>query len=340
MKLSIQPKVRGKPKHGMSEMGWGWENIEVDSWEDAFELFTIEGYSQSCELSVDEEADMWPERELVRKCANFVSRQIILIDADEHMYLKDLFTDDFYNTYGAGFYTSPSHSDAQDKFRVCFVVETPFTDVDRCQSFIHALRKYFYPNSDKNPVNPASYFNGTPNCLIKECRNKIIPNEVVDTMIALYDKERAESEEESTTDIQNRPTGDYVQHQYDVDFVEELLSYIQRDVGSLQGDYPTWITIAWATCGALNPHDAQVLMTRHWPTKSTGKEEKRAFKGYKPSQAKHTVATLVQMAMKGGLTKEDLRQLELEFKQRNNLLTQEELLNNLIKENKNGTTWR
>ena len=293
MKLSIQPKVRGKPKHGMSEMGWKWENIEVDSWEDAFELFTIEGYSQSCELSVDEEADMWPERELVRRCANFVSRQIILIDADEHMYLKDLFTDDFYNTYGAGFYTSPSHSDAQDKF--------------------------FYPNSDKNPVNPASYFNGTPNCLIKECRNKIIPNEVVDTMIALYDKERAESEKESTTDIQNRPTGDYVQHQYDVDYVEELLSYIQRDVGSLQGDYPTWITIAWATCGALNPHDAQVLMTRHWPTKSTGKEEKRAFKGYKPSQAKHTVATLVQMAMKGGLSKEDLKQLELEFKQRNNL---------------------
>ena len=329
MKLSIQPQVKGKPIHGMSQMGWNWENIEVDSWQDAFELFTIEGYSQSCELSVDEDADKYPERELVRKCANFVSRQIILIDADENMFIKDLFTDEFYNKYGAGFYTSPSHSDAQDKFRVCFVVETPFTDVDRCQSFIHALRKYFYPNSDKNPVNPASYFNGTPNCVIKECRDKIIPNEVVDTMIALYEKDEAERLAEEIKELQKRPTTNYVQHQYDVDYVEELLSRIQRLTGSLEGDYPTWLTIAWATCATLNPGDAQALMTRHWPTKSTGKEEKRAFKGYKASQSKHTVATLIHMSK---ISKEDLKQLELEFKQRNNIetvLSPNQAINNL-----------
>ena len=323
IKLSIQPKVKGKPIHGMGEMGWGWENIEVDSWEDAFELFTVEGYSQSCELIVDEKK--------VRKCDNFLSRQIILIDADEDMFIKDLFTDEFYNKYGAGFYTSPSHSDAQDKFRICFVVETPFTDVDRCQLFIHALRKYFYPKSDKQPTNPASYFNGTPNCVIKECHNKIIPNETVDAMIALYEKEEEERLAEEIEELQQMPTTNYVQHQYDVDYVEELLNRIQRHTGSLKGDYPTWLTIAWATCSTLNVSDAQALMTRHWPDKSTGAEEKRAFKSFKPSQSKHTVATLVQMAMKGGLSKEDLKQLELEFKQRNNLLTEDEMLEQFMR---------
>ena len=78
MKLAIQTEVRGKPKGGMWQMGYGWENIEVDSWEEAFELFTVEGYSQTCEL--------WNDN---RKRENFLSRQIILIDADKEMFIKN-----------------------------------------------------------------------------------------------------------------------------------------------------------------------------------------------------------------------------------------------------------
>tara|TARA_R110000868_G_scaffold295075_1_gene555486 strand:- start:47 stop:961 length:915 start_codon:yes stop_codon:yes gene_type:complete len=298
MKLAIQTEVRGKPKGGMWQMGYGWENIEVDSWEEAFELFTVEGYSQTCEL--------WNDN---RKRENFLSRQIILIDADKEMFIKDLWTDDFYNKYGAGFYTSPSHSDVQDKFRICFVVETAFTDVDKCQSFIHALRKYFYPKSDKQPTNPASYFNGTPNCLIKECRNKIVPNEVVDTMIALYDKEQ---EEEWEAQIVTQTTN-YVQYDYDTIFVEELLNRIQSFDHQLIDAYDKFVEIAWATCHVVGVNNGEALMRRYWPLKT--KTHIKSLRAYKPHLNKHKVGTLIHHAKLKGT--EDLRQLELEFKQRN-----------------------
>ena len=58
----------------------------------------------------------------------------------------------------------------------------------------------------------------------------------------------------------------------------------------------------------------------------------QTLKSFKASQAKHKVGTLIKLSK---ISKEDLYKLELEFKQRNNLLTQEELLNNLMRENKN-----
>ena len=129
------------------------------------------------------------------------------------------------------------------------------------------------------------------------------------------------------------PTTNYVQHQYDVDYVEELLNRIQRDTGSLKGEYELWRTIAWATCGTLNVSDAQALMMRHWPDKT--KKEMQTLKSFKSSQAKHKVGTLIKLSK---ISKEDLRQLELEFKQRNNIetvLTPNQAINNL-RGNKNG----
>ena len=76
-----------------------------------------------------------------------------------------------------------------------------------------------------------------------------------------------------------------------------------------------------ATCGTLNVSDAQALMMRHWPDKT--KKEMQTLKSFKSAQAKHKVGTLIKLSK---ISKEDLRQLELEFKQRNNLLTENDML--------------
>ena len=311
IKLSIQPEIIGKPNVSMKQMGWGWESIEVDSWQDAFELMTIDGYATTCEL--------WNEN---RKRENFMSRQIILIDIDKNMLITDLFNDDFYNQYGAGFYTSPSHTDEHHKFRICFVLEQALKNPDHVESFIRALVKYFYPDADIKPTNAASYFNGTPNCVIKEFRNTIVPMEVVNAIIEQYDTEQE-------CEWQQLKTNDHPDYEYDVIFVEELLKKIFQTNHDFKDEYDKWLSIAWATCNTVGVNNGEALMMRYWPRKT--KKHIQSLKSYRPHTAKHTAGTLVHLSK---ITKQELYDLTIQFKERNNLFTQEELLNNLIRENR------
>ena len=108
MKLSIQKQTQGKPgadkdetaKH-LAKVYKKWENIEC-TWEQAFDLITVQGYATSAELSDPYRCD-----------ANFVSRQLVMIDIDKEMTIQELLEDQFYNEYGAGFYVTPSHTDCR-----------------------------------------------------------------------------------------------------------------------------------------------------------------------------------------------------------------------------------
>ena len=313
IKLSIQPEIIGKPNVSMKQMGWGWESIEVDSWQDAFELMTIDGYATTCEL--------WNEN---RKRENFMSRQIILIDIDKNMLITDLFNDDFYNQYGAGFYTSPSHTDEHHKFRICFVLEQALRDPDQVESFIRAIVKYFYPDADIKPTNAASYFNGTPNCVIKEFRNTIVPNEVVNAIIDQYNTEQ-EQEWQQLKQHQH----DHPDYEYDVEFVESLLHRIHQKNHDFRDEYDKWLSIAWATCNTLGVVNGEILMMKYWPRKT--KKHIQSLKSYRPNTAKHTAGTLVHLS---GISKPELYELTNKFKERNNLFTHEDMLNKLIRENR------
>jgi hypothetical protein len=295
MKLSIHNTIGKATQEQRSQLGDNWLNVEC-TWEDAFELITVDGVATSAELWTDNRCD-----------ANFVSRQLIMIDIDDGMTIQDLFKDDFYNLYGAGFYTTPSHTDDNHRFRIIFRLERKETDKERYKKIVQGLM-HVYNHADPACKDATRLYYGTVDCMIKECRTKLLTDSAVESLI-----EYAELQEQQDIDmLQQMPTTNYVQNQYDVDYVEELLNRIQRLTGSLKGEYELWRTIAWATCGTLNIGDAQALMMRHWPTKT--KQEMQTLKSFKPSQAKHKVGTLIKLSK---ISKEDLRQLELEFKQRN-----------------------
>ena len=310
MKLAIHNTIGKATKEQLNQLGDNWINVE-STWQEVFELITVDGVATSAELWTDNRCD-----------ANFVSRSLIMIDIDDGMTIQDLFKDDFYNLYGAGFYTTPSHTDDNHRFRIIFRLERKETDKERYKKIVKGLMSV-YNHADAACKDASRLYYGTPNCLIKDMTNKLLIDDAVESLIEYADI----LEQQEIEMLQQMPTPNYVQHQYDVDYVEELLNRIQRLTGSLRGEYETWRQIAWATCGTLNVSDAQALMMRHWPDKT--KKELQTLKSFKASQAKHKVGTLIHMSK---ISKEDLRQLELEFKQRNNIetvLSPNQAINNL-----------
>ena len=127
MDISVHCSIRGKPEKRIDpnedtgrmymwcgdkkvNLGYGWIPITAE-WDQIYELITVDGLATSAHLSSDH-----------RNEDNFVSRQLIMLDVDNDKIpftLYDLFEDDFYNKYGAGFYTSPSHTDNNTSSAYC-----------------------------------------------------------------------------------------------------------------------------------------------------------------------------------------------------------------------------
>ena len=181
MKFSFHTVLRGKPQKLQDStgrpyyeyngqrvnLGWDWENVEAD-WEDVFELITTEGLATSAELSSDN-----------RKEATFVSRDLIMVDIDSGMTIQELFEDDMYNQYAAGFYATPSHTDSAHRFRIMFRLATPLTtatDVVKLNKML--MRRY--TQADAACKDATRIFYGTPNCELRECR----PNQLSDAAVA------------------------------------------------------------------------------------------------------------------------------------------------------------
>ena len=314
MKLSIHNTVGKATKDQLKLLGDNWLNVEC-TWKEAFELITEDGVATSAELWTENRCD-----------ANFVSRQLIMIDIDDGMTIEELLADKFYNDYSAGFYVTPSHTNDAHRFRIIFRLERKETDKERYKKIVQGIMMY-YQSADIACKDATRLYYGTPNCEIKEMTNKLLIDDVTEGLIFAVDEQEAKEIEE----LQQMPTKEYTDNQYDTEYVNELLNRLQRLYGTLEGEYETWRTIAWATCGTIGLGFAQGLMMNHFPTKT--KKHLQTLNSFKASQAKHKVGTLIKLSK---ISKEDLYKLELDFKQRNNLLTQEELLNNLIRENKNG----
>ena len=330
MKLAIHPDIKGKPDRVEREgkvplyicngvivnQGYGWETVEVESWKDAFELITIDGYATSAALNSDHRTD-----------ENYVSRQICMVDIDDGMTIQELFNDDFYNEFGAGFYTTKRHTDEAHRFRILFVLEEPENDCVRMRKIIRGLLET-YKSADTNCKDGSRIYYGIPNCPIKEYRENILPKVITDALVDMIDRiDLAEDEaRQKKYEYQER---DNVQ--YDEIFIDKLLSMIQLKTGTFKGQYDEWKTIAWATCHSIGMHNAEMLMMKYWPTKT--KKELNTLRDWK-SDRSPTVGTLIKLS---GISKDSLRQLDLEFRARNNIqrdLTAQQAIRQLKKKTK------
>lgn len=182
MKLSIHTIITGKPPKGdpiYTTLGGNWENIDV-SWEDAFELITVDGCATSAELTGHNRSE-----------ENFVSRELIMIDIDSGMTIVDLLNDDFYNEFGAGFYASPSYTDELPKFRIMFRAESVITSAETYRQITRALLEV-YKSGDVACKDASRLFFGTINCIIKEKTNKLLSNKMIADLIMLDTMRQAE----------------------------------------------------------------------------------------------------------------------------------------------------
>ena len=158
MKLAIHPQIKGKWKKDSTEKFPfnGWTNIDATI-EDIFDLITVDGYASSSELTGD-----------VRGCSNFQSRQLFMVDIDDGMTIIDLFEHSCYETFGCGFYTTPSHTLDHHKFRILFQTETPITNAKDATDLMRALNRIF--NGDPVCKDVTRLFYGTPDCEFKELK--------------------------------------------------------------------------------------------------------------------------------------------------------------------------
>lgn len=227
MKLSIHPTQGKPPKDTFVDLGHNWINIEA-AWAEAFELITKDGHATSAELTTDN-----------RIQANFVSRQLIMVDVDndkedqDTMSIPELLAHPFYNAFGAGFYATHSFKPEHHKFRICFVLETAETDSNRLRKIIRGLLKVF-PAGDKACSDPVRLFYGSPNCVLKEFKTNVLSNEAIQALVDGIDEEDAATLEKMSRVAELAPL---TQPQR-----RKILELLKQ---TYVGNYPIWRNVGW-----------------------------------------------------------------------------------------------
>jgi len=233
MKLSMHNIISGKPLLVKTDnrswlecqgrrvnLGYGWVNIEAD-WPDVFHLITQDGIATSAELRSDHRSE-----------ADFVSRELIMVDVDSGMTIPELLADPFYNAWGAGFYTTPSHTWENHRFRIMFRTETPLTDVTRVRRLNSALLKV-YDAADISCKDATRIFYGSPKSAASECRDQVLTDDMVDTLISMIDQFAAER-------LAAEPEQEYKELS---DASRKRIIELLRQ--SYVGEYPIWRNIGW-----------------------------------------------------------------------------------------------
>jgi hypothetical protein len=165
--------VKGKPAEDdpiKTRLGNDWCNID-ESYNGVFELITVDGFATSSELSDSHRCE-----------ENFFSRELLMIDIDGGMTLEELFIHPFYKKFGAGYYTTPSHTDQEPRFRILFRAEEPITDSENYKWMMSGLMSIF-KCADTICGDPTRVYFGTVNCPNKEIRDKVLSMKAIQKLI-------------------------------------------------------------------------------------------------------------------------------------------------------------
>ena len=223
MKLTIHETIRGKPGRDIHpNLGYGWINIEA-TWPEVFELITQDGVATSAELSTDN-----------RRESNFVSRQLLMVDVDSGMTIPELLDNAFYNTYGAGFYATPSFTPELHKFRICFVLEQPESDAGRLRRINRGLLKVF-GTADEACKDPTRLFYGTPDCVLCERTDRFLTEDIVLQLVEIVEEQDRLNAEAMTQYAGPPPELNDAQRQRILDLLKQ--TYV--------GSYPIWRNVGW-----------------------------------------------------------------------------------------------
>lgn len=250
--LSIHSQVGKANDEQKNKLGWGWKAF-TGSMQDVFDIITVQGRAFSALVSGSHRCD-----------AEFVSRQLFAIDIDHNMSVAELLQDEFYLTYGAGYYTTASHTEAENKFRVLFLLEEPITSAEDTKLLIRALMTE-YKAADPQCKEATRIFFGVPNCPNKELTGRVLDTEAVKDLI----RERVALDKSEKS--HNVPGAR--------DAKLSLFLAALESIPAEGRDRETWTRLSWGLMSA-GATDAEIAKALHEKsTEETAKLRSGKFKG-------------------------------------------------------------
>ena len=177
-----------------------------------------------------------------------------MVDIDAGMTLEQLQDTVFYQLYGAGYYTTPSHQIFAPRFRIMFVTETPILDRVWARLLMIGLMR-MYDHADPVCKDSTRIFYGTVMAAHSECTDRVIPDTLVAEIIA-KELEFLEQRTVTTVDRNYEPAT--------TDEVVNLLTELKRHYTELAYEQRRDVTWALLAAGVATA-DAVALMRSRWP---------------------------------------------------------------------------
>ncbi len=253
----------------------------------------VNQYSTAQDLAnyINEGYAFWAkcEQNKTRNKKNFISSQLLVLDFDKGYSLKESYENDFIKEHATIIYTTPSHTDKQNRFRVIFELELPIKNKDDYEDATRGLLKKF-PQADASCSDCSRFFYGSQNSNPKVF-DKYLSKEIVADLIKAG-KELKDFEEDFLED-------DFDKITYSREKIEKILSYIEKEPG-----YDIWRNIVWAVADIIEDDEEVYEIIDKWSPdiKTNGKDLRNLIRSCrnKTENKRITFRTLLWEAKKRG----------------------------------------
>jgi hypothetical protein len=262
MKFSYHKDCIGKPEKRFNEekkryelwisttkinLGYGWISAELE-FEEIYELISAGGYAIAPALTSDHRTE-----------ETFLSHELALVDIDGGMSLAELQLHPFYKLYGSGYYTTPSHTATDQRFRIIYRLPCAITDPEAMRIIYQGLM-VLHGSADIACKDSARLFYGTVNAEHREITDRMVDLEGIEIICKAYDIAMAERAQQNTHTVKddNRTFAPAT-----VEDVAEILDELRRHYTDLE--YITRRDVTWAVLSSVGNADTVRLMRERWP---------------------------------------------------------------------------
>jgi hypothetical protein len=240
-------------------LGYGWDNCEA-SLEEIFDLLTVEGGAIGPYLKDDSGGN--------RKIETFAECGLALVDIDKNKTIEEILDHPFYKEFGAGYYTSASHTEEDHRFRILHVLETPITDGKQMNAIYIGLMAA-YGGADESCKDASRLFYGSVNAARKELTGRVLTDEKIQQLI----EEHKEKPKPKPLPAIKMDDLEGVSKE-----IKTFLGRIRSKHGRLScGD---WVSVSYAVAHEVGVAEAKTLMMAFFPEEEAGEYDK-LFKSYK-----------------------------------------------------------
>ena len=170
IKLSVNRSIIDKPPRG-SPVSYAEGFIPVEISQSDFIASIKEGFAFSAQFKDD-----------YRNSKNFICSDFIAVDIDEGLTLQDAIANPFIRANAAFIYTTPSHTDLSNRFRIVFVTPKTVTSADVWKKALQGIGRKF--GGDPSIKDAARLFYGNQNAQVFEFE-KILSQESFDQIFLL-----------------------------------------------------------------------------------------------------------------------------------------------------------